>query len=938
MAWCWPRGGGSLSAGKKMSERSELFFPEERLPPPRGWQNSRAGVPEAGHPEIKTQKNASPKAGVFRSEVKLPQRISGYGSLRCLLGVLFHLVEVEVLVDLCRHAVEVLGVLHVLRRSREFAQYRAHSCQFRRGQVHVGTITQTVREVTGRGRQNSRLRGYTRLVTHAQGAARHLGAHTGGAVGVEVAFFHQLGLVHLGGRRHPQTGLQRFLVHFQQLAGGAEVTDVGHAGADEHFVDLVASHFGQELGIVRIVRAANDRLFDFRQVDLNHVSVFGVFVSTHQLRIGQPGFHLLGATLQGTCIAVAFSNHPAQHHDVGAQVLGNRLFRQVDGTTGCRALSGSVGQFERLLDGQVLQPFDFQDTAREFVDLALLLNSQQALLDAVQRNSVYQVTQGDARLHFAFEANQNGFRHIQRHNTGGCSKRYQARTGREGDAHRETGVGVTTGTHGVRQQHAVQPGVDDAVARTQGNTAAGADKVRQGVLHFNVNRLRISGSVTEGLHHQVSLEAQTRQVFQLVTGHRASGVLGANGGHVRLAVGSRAHALAFFQAAGLADHLLAQGEALGAGFRIFRQTEQVSCAHAQCSTGLVGQTTTDDQRNTAAGLNFVQDHVRLELELGDNFTGFVQDLAFVRADFNHVAHVHVVYRCFENQGAGIFHGVEEDRGNLVTDADTATALVGHARDVFTEEPQNGVGGRLTGRTGTYNVTYEGNRKALGLDFFDLAHRASYAGLFRLQAVAFHFIGGAGVQRDVRAGPGIRSRRQVVGVGFAGYLEHHHLGAFGNLVLLGEPLGVGPGLNDGLGYGVAGVHFFFHVVERVEHQQGVLEFFTGQFGQFAVVQEFNQGSDVVAALHHAQQLDSFLLVDQRRSGFAFHDRGQECSFYVSGFIYSRRYAVFQQVNQGGFFTSRRVFQQLDQTSSLLGVQGLGWDTQGFTFSNVFTIGF
>src|SRR5690554_7572043 len=96
----WPRGGGVFSAGKKRSERSELFFPEERLPPPRGWQNSRAGVPEAGHPEIKTQKNASPKAGVFRSEVKLPQRISGYGSLRCLLGVLFHLVEVEVLVDL----------------------------------------------------------------------------------------------------------------------------------------------------------------------------------------------------------------------------------------------------------------------------------------------------------------------------------------------------------------------------------------------------------------------------------------------------------------------------------------------------------------------------------------------------------------------------------------------------------------------------------------------------------------------------------------------------------------------------------------------------------------------------------------------------------------------------------------------------------------------
>src|SRR5690606_24167428 len=122
--------------------------------------------------------------------------------------------------------------------------------------------------------------------------------------------------------------------------------------------------------------------------------------------------------------------------------------------------------------------------------------------------------------------------------------------------------------------------------------------------------------------------------------------------------------------------------------------EDVSSAHAQSLAGLVGQATANDQRNTAAGLNFVQDNVRLELELGDGFTGFVQDLAFVRADFDHVAHVHVVDRGLEYQGAGIFHGVEEDRGNLVTDTDTAGTLVRHARDVFAEEPQNRVGGRL----------------------------------------------------------------------------------------------------------------------------------------------------------------------------------------------------------------------------------------------------
>ena len=43
-----------------------------------------------------------------------------------------------------------------------------------------------------------------------------------------------------------------------------------------------------------------------------------------------------------------------------------------------------------------------------------------------------------------------------------------AGTGREGDADRETGVRVAAGANGIRQQQTVQPGVDDAVARTQG--------------------------------------------------------------------------------------------------------------------------------------------------------------------------------------------------------------------------------------------------------------------------------------------------------------------------------------------------------------------------------------------------------------------------------------------------------------------------------------
>ncbi|OYW79414.1 MAG: hypothetical protein B7Z19_05260, partial [Polynucleobacter sp. 32-46-5] len=45
------------------------------------------------------------------------------------------------------------------------------------------------------------------------------------------------------------------------LAGGAEVADVGHARADEHFVDLLASHFGQTVAEQAIIHKQKE-LFD----------------------------------------------------------------------------------------------------------------------------------------------------------------------------------------------------------------------------------------------------------------------------------------------------------------------------------------------------------------------------------------------------------------------------------------------------------------------------------------------------------------------------------------------------------------------------------------------------------------------------------------------------------------------------------------------------
>ena len=51
----------------------------------------------------------------------------------------------------------------------------------------------------------------------------------------------------------------------------------------------------------------------------------------------------------------------------------------------------------------------------------------------------------------------------------------------------KAGVGVTTGTDGIRQQHAVQPAVDDAVAWAQGHATTGADEIRQGVVGVDVD-------------------------------------------------------------------------------------------------------------------------------------------------------------------------------------------------------------------------------------------------------------------------------------------------------------------------------------------------------------------------------------------------------------------------------------------------------------------
>ena len=153
------------------------------------------------------------------------------------------------------------------------------------------------------------------------------------------------------------------------------------------------------------------------------------------------------------------------------------------------------------------------------------------------------------------------------------------------------------------------------------------------------------------------------------------------------------------------------------------------------------------------------------------------------------------------------------------------------------------------------------------------------------AIFFGLEGGVGagvfqhrqvVQRNVRAAPGVGGGGEVVGVGFAGHLEDGDGDFFGHFGAAGEPLGVGPALDDGLGARVARLGLGGHVVEEVEHQQRFLERAGGGVGDgvVLVVQQFDERVHVVAADHGAQQLGGLGAADEGDLDVAMRHGGQK----------------------------------------------------------------
>ncbi len=209
--------------------------------------------------------------------------------------------------------------------------------------------------------------------------------------------------------------------------------------------------------------------------------------------------------------------------------------------------------------------------------------------------------------------------------------------------------------------------------------------------------------------------------------------------------------------------------------------------------------------------------------------------------------------------------------------------------------------------------------AFGFEVVDELHGAAFAILFGHKRCAWAgvFEHRQVVHRDVGAAPGVGRGRQVIGVGFTGHFEHgdgDFLLDFGALL---EPLGVGPGLDDLFGLGVARLGFFGNVVECVEHQQRAFERFAGFRSHGRIVEQINEWLDVVATEHGAQQLCGTLACDQAARLLAMGHRCQKAGLDFGGVIHAGWDAMHQQVDQVAFFACGRVFDQLNDVSGLLG---------------------
>mmetsp|Transcript_42161 Transcript_42161/g.78400 ORF Transcript_42161/g.78400 Transcript_42161/m.78400 type:complete len:245 (-) Transcript_42161:384-1118(-) len=243
----------------------------------------------------------------------------------------------------------------------------------------------------------------------------------------------------------------------------------------------------------------------------------------------------------------------------------------------------------------------------------------------------------------------------------------------------------------------------------------------------------------------------------------------------------------------------------------------------------------------------------LQVKLGKDFIRSVfLDHVFIDTKVNQIAHVHVLHIHLQWQCTRVLHGVEKDWGNHSADDEATGALVWSARNVLTHVPQDRVCGGLPGGSSANNVSDVSKLMTLLLQICNLLSGIGDPVAGKLQH-------GQRVQRNVGTRPSIRSRRQVICIRFAGHFKHTQRHLLRNGRAAGEPVGVGPRLNNLLGEWIALLHLVLNVVVGIEEQDHAAQGSHCAFSQLLLeIERLDQRGDVVSSLHPTEHLNSISL--------------------------------------------------------------------------------
>ncbi len=252
--------------------------------------------------------------------------------------------------------------------------------------------------------------------------------------------------------------------------------------------------------------------------------------------------------------------------------------------------------------------------------------------------------------------------------------------------------------------------------------------------------------------------------------------------------------------------------------------------------------------------------------------------------------------------------------------------------------KHGVGGGLARGAGADHVAAIGDEVALGLERGEQLDRAELAGLVRRVAGARVLQHGERMQRDVGAAPGVGRGRQVVGVGFARYLEDRDREAFRHAGARGEPFGVRPGLQHGFRVGVAGIGERFHLVEIIEHEKRMLQRLRRRRAAFRTGEKRDQRLDVEAAEHRAEKLRRPHLGNERGRFLARRHLRQILGLHARRVVNARRNAVRDEIEQERLLARGRVPEQADQLARLLLGKRQRRDSEGGAFGGMGAVGF